>query len=73
MPRKNILALLKGGDRRSIGRSDEVAAIVSKNQGTVPGVDRRLVVGKSFGANARRNSGLFRVFQEHEPELSLQL
>ena len=29
MPRKNILALLEGGDRRSIGRSDEVAAIVS--------------------------------------------
>jgi len=32
MPRQNILALLEGGDRRSIGRSDQVAAIVSKNQ-----------------------------------------
>jgi hypothetical protein len=32
MPRKNILALLEGGDRRSIGRSDDVAAIVSKNR-----------------------------------------
>jgi len=31
MPRKNILALLEGGDRRSIGRADEVAAAVSKN------------------------------------------
>lgn len=31
MPRKNILGLLKGGDRRSIGRADEVAAVVSKN------------------------------------------
>jgi HEAT repeat protein len=30
MPRKNILLLLKGGDRRTIGRSDQVAAIVSK-------------------------------------------
>ncbi len=36
MPLKNILALLKGGDRRSIGRSDEVAAIVSKNQALFP-------------------------------------
>jgi HEAT repeat protein len=31
MPRKNILALLEGGDRRSIGRADQVAAIASKN------------------------------------------
>jgi hypothetical protein len=30
MPRKNILFLIAGGDRRSIGRSDQVAAIVSK-------------------------------------------
>jgi len=29
MRRKNILSLLEGGDRRSIGRSDQVAAIVS--------------------------------------------
>ena len=28
MPRKNITTLLAGGDRRSIGRSDHVAAIV---------------------------------------------
>ena len=31
MARRNILALLQGGDRRSIGRADEVAAIVSKD------------------------------------------
>src|SRR5271157_2005691 len=31
MTGKNILLLLKGGDRRTIGRSDEVAAIVSRN------------------------------------------
>ena len=31
MPRKNILALLAGGDRRSIGRSDQVVALVSAN------------------------------------------
>jgi hypothetical protein len=36
MPRQNILALLEGGDRRSIGRSDRVAAIVSTNQALFP-------------------------------------
>lgn len=36
MPRKSILALLKGGDRRSIGRADEVAATVSKNLALFP-------------------------------------
>jgi hypothetical protein len=29
MPRKNILALLEGGDRRTIGRSNQVAELVS--------------------------------------------
>jgi hypothetical protein len=33
MRRKNILALLEGGDRRSIGRSDQVAAMVAKDAG----------------------------------------
>jgi len=32
----NILKLLEGGDRRTIGRSDEVAAMVSKNPGLFP-------------------------------------
>jgi hypothetical protein len=36
MTRKNILSLLEGGDRRSIGRSDEVVAIVSKNHSLFP-------------------------------------
>jgi hypothetical protein len=36
MPRKNILLLLQGGDRRTIGRSDQVAAIVSKNPRLFP-------------------------------------
>ena len=31
MAAKNILSLLAGGDRRSIGRADEVAAAVSRN------------------------------------------
>src|SRR6266481_6430870 len=29
MPRKNIFTLLQGGDRRTIGRSDQVAEMVS--------------------------------------------
>jgi hypothetical protein len=36
MARKNILPLLEGGDRRSIGRSDQVAAIVSANPRLFP-------------------------------------
>jgi hypothetical protein len=36
MPRQNILALLEERDRRSIGCSDQVAAIVSKNQALFP-------------------------------------
>jgi hypothetical protein len=41
MPLKNILTLLAGGDRRSIGRSDEVAAMVSEDPGLFP----RLIKG----------------------------
>ena len=41
MPRKNILPLLEGGNRRTIGRSDQVAAIVSKDPGLFP----RLIAG----------------------------
>ncbi len=36
MPRKNILLLLEGRDRRTIGRSDGVAAIVAKDPGLFP-------------------------------------
>jgi hypothetical protein len=32
----NILRLLEGGDRRSIGRADQVAALVSKDPGLFP-------------------------------------
>jgi hypothetical protein len=41
MARKNILLLLRGGDRRSIGRSDQVAAIESKDPELFP----KLVAG----------------------------
>ena len=36
MRRKNILARLEGGDRRSIGRADEVAAEVARNHRLFP-------------------------------------
>ena len=36
MPPRNILALLEGGDRRSIGLSDQVASIVSTNRAPFP-------------------------------------
>ena len=38
MPPKNILSRLEGGNRGTIGRSDEVAAIVSKDLGLFPGL-----------------------------------
>jgi len=41
MPRKNILLLLEGGDRRTIGLSDQVAAIVSRD----PGLFAKLIGG----------------------------
>lgn len=36
MPRKHILSLLRGGDRRTIGRADQVAAIVFKDPVVFP-------------------------------------
>ena len=41
MPKENILALLAGGDRRSISRADEVAAMVLKS----PKLFSRLIAG----------------------------
>lgn len=41
MPPKSILTLLEGGDRRTIGRSGQVAALVSKN----PNLFARLIAG----------------------------
>jgi len=42
MAPKNILTLLEGGDRRTIGRADEVAALVSKNLRLFGGLIRGL-------------------------------
>jgi hypothetical protein len=41
MSRRNILSLLEGGDRRTIGRSDQAAAMVSDN----PKLFSRLIAG----------------------------
>lgn len=41
MPRNDIIRLLKGGDRRTIGRADQVAALVSKQPKLFP----RLIAG----------------------------
>jgi len=41
MARRSILTLLEGGDRRTIGRSNEVAAMVSENPRLFP----RLIAG----------------------------
>jgi hypothetical protein len=38
MPRKNILTLLSGGDRRTIGRSNQVVAMVSNDPKLFPGL-----------------------------------
>jgi hypothetical protein len=38
MPRKNILYLLQGGDRRTIGHSDQVAAMVARDTALFPGL-----------------------------------
>ena len=42
VPAKDILRLLKGGDRRSIGRANEVADLVSKNPTLFPALIRGL-------------------------------
>ncbi len=36
MTRQNVLRLLEGGDRRSIGRADQIAAMVSRHPKLVP-------------------------------------
>lgn len=36
MPRRNILRMLESGDRRTIGRSEQIAALVSKNSALFP-------------------------------------
>jgi hypothetical protein len=36
MPRKDILASLRGGDRRSLGRANQIADLVSKNPRLFP-------------------------------------
>jgi hypothetical protein len=71
-PSKAILALMSGGDRRSIGRADEVAAIVSRNLNLFPEVmtglwsNNRLVCMRAADAAekvSRKNPELLRPYK----------
>ena len=73
MPRKNILALLEGGDRRSIGRADEVAAAVSKNHAFFPSLMQgwwsanplvRMRVADATEKITRKNPDLLRPYKK---------
>ncbi len=44
MSRKNILSLLEGGDRRTIGRADRIAEIVVEGSKPFPAADGGTVV-----------------------------
>jgi hypothetical protein len=70
---KNILALLEGGDRRSIGRADEVVAAVSKNYGLFPMLMRgwrsedpvvRMRVADATEKITRKQPDLLRIYKE---------
>jgi HEAT repeat protein len=73
MPRKNILLLLEGGDRRTIGRSDQVAAIVAKDPKLFPELIAglwsadplvRMRVADATEKITRRNPGLLTPYKK---------
>jgi hypothetical protein len=73
MSSKNILSLLEGGDRRTIGRADKVAAMVSKNRRLFPqliaGMWSEDVLVRMRAADApekvtRKNRGLLQPFKK---------
>src|SRR5271165_4341386 len=68
-----ILALLEGGDRRSIGCSDQVTAIVSKNHALFPALIKgwwsgdplvRMRAADATEKIARRNPDLLRPYKK---------
>jgi hypothetical protein len=70
---KNILALLEGGNRRSIGRVDEVAAAVSKNRALFPTLMRgwrsddpvvRMRAADATEKITRKQPDLLRIYKE---------
>jgi len=75
MPRNDILALLAGGDRRSIGRADEVAALVSANPTLFPPLiaglwsDDALVRMRAADAAEKVTRGRAKLLQPYKREL----
>ncbi len=75
MPRKNILTLLEGGDRRTIGRADQVAAMVSKSPGLFPELiaglwsDDPLVRMRAADATEKFTRGNHEFLQPYKKEL----
>jgi HEAT repeat protein len=71
----NILTLLEGGDRRSIGRADEVAAMVSKDPGLFPSLikglwsDDALVRMRAADATEKFTRGNHELLQPYKKEL----
>jgi HEAT repeat protein len=71
----NILRLLEGGDRRTIGRADEVAAIVSKDPGRFPELikglwsDDPLVRMRAADASEKVTRGNHELLQRYKTEL----
>ena len=73
MPQKNLVDLLKGGDRRSIGRSDEVVETVSDNPALFPSLIEglwsddplvRMRVADAVEKVTRKNPDLIRPYQK---------
>jgi hypothetical protein len=67
MPRKNILALLEGGDRRMIGQAERVAAMVSEDAKLFPGLIAGLWSANAL-ARMRAADAAEKVTRKH-PEL----
>ena len=75
MSRRNVLALLEGGDRRSIGRADEVAAMVSRDPGLFPELmvglwcDDPVVRMRAGDAAEKVTRGNYELLQPYKKEL----
>ena len=81
MPSKDILTLLRGGDRRTIGHSDQVAAIVSRKPGLFPKLLAglwssdpivRLRAADAAEKVTRKNRELLRPYKKELPGLLIE-
>jgi hypothetical protein len=82
MPRKDLLALLKGGDQRSIGGADQVAASVAKKHGMFPNLIAglrstdplvRMRAADAAEKVTRKNHELLQPYQKDLLELMVEL